>query len=139
MPLAFLASGLGRAVSIGLCVVALSVGLYIQVRANGRLRSGLDQAISINKQNLATIAEERAATKRVNQVVATEAANAEAWRRRYNATRLEIANAKSEDDGPIAPVLRHALDRLPGRDSNKTYTGPAAGPAGEPHPMSERP
>lgn len=139
MPLAFLASGFGRAVIIGVCIVALSVGLYVQVRANGRLRAERDQAVTANEQNLAIIAAERAANKRTDQVVATETAKAEVWRRRYSVIRLEIANAKSEDDGSVAPVLRRVLDRLPQPDGNKTHAVPAAGPAGEPHAVSGQP
>jgi hypothetical protein len=138
MPLAFLVSGFGRTVVVGLCVVALSAGLYSQVRANGRLRAERDQAIEINAQNLAVIAAEREAAKRINQAVATEAATAEVWRRRYNAIRLEIANAKPDDDAPIAPVLRRVLDRLPESNGNKTFPIPATGAPGESHAVSGR-
>jgi hypothetical protein len=52
--------------------------------------------------------------------------------------QTDIANAKPDDDGPIAPVLRRVLDRLPESGGNKTLSIPAAGPAGESHAMSGR-
>lgn len=139
MPLAFLVSAPGRLLIVGLLVAALSVGLYIQVRFNGYLRADRDHILDINKENLMLADAQAAAARRANQIAASESANAETWRRRYNVIRMEISNAKQDEDGPLAAVLWHALDRLPESDDDEARFKSAAPSAGESYSMPERP
>lgn len=68
-----------------------------------------DDVIRENVQALATMTQQHAITVRVLE---DERAVAERRSVELNQIRREIANAPDSDDGPVAPVLSRALERL---------------------------
>ena len=99
---------IGLATALALCGV-----IYAQIRHVGRLESQLDAATAIANANAEIADQERAFRRRADQAASAAAIQAENTRRKYLEQRREVTHARAEDDGPLAPVLRHALDGLP--------------------------
>lgn len=99
---------IGFATALVLCGV-----IYAEMRHLGRLEAQLDAAAAIANANAEIADQERAFRRRADQAAGAAATKAENARRRYLEQRREVTHARAEDDGPLAPVLRHALDGLP--------------------------
>ena len=109
---------------IGAAVIAAAVlGLYLYVahlravirqdEANLAAQAQqLDQLQQINRDNLAELEQIKAAAAR--QIAALEADRIATEQRATdaNAVKKEIVNAPPSDDGPVAPVLGRALQRM---------------------------
>lgn len=94
------------------CVI-LGGLLFAQVRHSGALSNQLDTATEIANSNAKIAEDERIARAAADAKLAAGEAKWENDRKRFAANRREIANAKPEDDAPLAPVLRRTLDGLP--------------------------
>lgn len=68
-------------------------------------------------------------TSRALSAARREATAAQARAARSERLLQGVLNAKAEDDGPVAPVLRHVLDGLRGSDGAAAGT-PGGAPAG---------
>jgi len=139
MPIALIFSPIGRAVMAALVIGLLVFGLYKQIQATARARAEAAHIAQVNKDNIAVMGAKDAQVARANVIAAQAQADAEAWRKRFNAKRKDIANAPQSDDGLLAPVLARVLDGLPRPDGDQAgpVTGIAA--AGKPHELSGRP
>ena len=139
MILSLLASRIGRLVAIGIVVAALTMALYFQVRAGGRLRAERDRVLQTNDENQRLLDAQTRETKRANEIATQEAKNAQAWRAHYNLARMGIANARPSDDGPVAPVLRDALSRLPEPNSHQIRSDPTTDAPSKSYAVPEQP
>lgn len=127
--LGFATGGIGRWVALGAAVAIVGAGLYIRdLRQDVALLKAekvvlerdLSDAVAVGNANAAVVDAIRADSRHREEALARER---DAFAER--ATRLstiigEIQNAPQTSDGPVARVLRDALDRL----------RPDAGPAG---------
>jgi hypothetical protein len=111
----------------GAAVLALwalfTVGL---IEDRGKLQAQLDQAIDVSNANAQAAVDQRAEFDRI-QSESVKAAVAKALNNeRANQRRKDITDAPDSDDGPLSPVLRHALDGL---RSGEGVAGGGAPPA----------
>lgn len=125
----WLAVGLGAALVAGY-VVLLHLRLEAADSARRLAELQRDQAVAAAEANAAAFERAKAdAAKAVNALEAERAASV-ARARQIASLKSEIARARqTADDGPVAPVLRHTLDRLRGGsgrdpDPDRAATGP---------------
>lgn len=99
---------------VGLVIAALLGTVIAQAKHSGKVSSekALFKKASEDKDKV--IDQERAARAKSDQIAAEATARWEKVRKRFAGNRKDIANAPASDDGPLAPVLRRELDRLPG-------------------------
>lgn len=93
-------------------------------------RNQIDQAAVVNDANLKAI---EAIKKDLERQAGIAAAAKEAERKRtaeLNAAKKRIQNVPATDDGPVAPVLRNALDGLQPTVGNPPTNSPDANPSG---------
>ena len=114
-PSIFTAIGGIKTVLCGLLAAAAIAGaLWVVhlIKENGTLESQLDQALAVNKANLAAFAEYK--QNQAETLAALAAQHSADLARSAKAFKLkqEIARAPRTDDGAVAPVLAHTLERL---------------------------
>lgn len=126
MPLAFIASPLGRWAAVGLIVLLLGWGLYKQIQTNGGLKATVDHVTDVANGNAKLLEDRQQEAARANKIAADAIAKNEEWRKKYAALKRSISDAKPEDDGPLAPVLRRTLDELRGYQGSDPVEGFAA-------------
>lgn len=131
--LRFLAANWIRAALItGAATLLIAGAVYIKhtIEENGRLEAHMDRLIEINQANTqASLAAQEHARRTILALTAERRAY-ELRVARLAPIRRKIANAPNAEDGPVAPVLRDALDGLrtnqagdPGGDGGKNATG----------------
>lgn len=100
---------------IGACVVLFLIFGKIQAtfEAKGKLTAQLDQSIDIGNGNAAAADHAAELVKKANGIAAAEHERADKEHAKYEHERYLNAHVKAADNGPIAPVLRRELDRLP--------------------------
>lgn len=111
-------------VAAAAAAVVLVAGLWLRgEHYAGRARTGealLGSALAIGNAN-ADVAESQAhLSKRIDAAAAVNALKKRDLRARSESRRKEIDDAPVEADGPLAPVLRDQLDRLPERPGADT-------------------
>jgi hypothetical protein len=101
-------------------------------------RGQIDQAIKANAGLEATLAELRAVHAQQISALARNAAQAAARSARIHDIREEVRDAPKTEDGSVAPVLSHALERL--RRARAAPSGRATDGTTEPatHPSDLR-
>lgn len=82
--------------------------------ANAAQAAQLDRAQAVNAGNLAQVKALEADAARATTALAEENQDLRRRLTREQAIEEEIAHAPAADDGPVAPVLRRALDGLRG-------------------------
>jgi hypothetical protein len=99
----------------GICIIAyLFIGKIIaDEQAKGKLAAQLDQAIDVGNHNAEQVEQADKRWREANDVAAATAKKAAEDHRRFERERLANAHVKPSENGPIAPVLRRELDRLP--------------------------
>lgn len=117
----------------GLAIIGLFGTVIAEAKHAGKLSGDLKASNQINADNIKTIEAERAARTRADGIAAAAIADAEEARKKYADRKGKIVNAPPSDDGPIAPVLRIALDGLRGPSP------PAAAPGTNEGPHSGKP
>ena len=127
-----------RWVGVAAFVILLGV-VYIQVKHTGRLEAQLDAATEIANANAEIASQERMFRQKADAVASANAAMMERARRKYSALRKEVTDAGSEEDGAIAPVLRHALDGLPKLEESSAIDRGPPGRAALPSQLSGGP
>lgn len=80
--------------------------------ANAVQAQQLTQAQAVNQANVAQVAQIKASSAATVAALASETAALAARLHRSAALNQEITDAPATDDGPVAPVLRRALDGL---------------------------
>jgi len=118
-------------ITLGFALIALIAGLWLRgehyaqrARLNERL---LGSAISIGNANAAAAASQASAMRKIGAVAAVNAVRKRDLRRKSDDRRKEIINVPPDADGPLAPVLRDQLDRLPRRpraDASRDLAAP---------------
>ncbi|AVH85351.1 hypothetical protein RsoM2USA_423 [Ralstonia phage RsoM2USA] len=107
---------------LGILVVLLSIiGVY-KVKAdsymkdantlrvqNGQLQEKINQAVQINKENLAVIDQMQKDAKTKDQVVQTLNQTLSKNRSDLQKLRDNLSHSKPEDNGSVAPVLRDVI------------------------------
>lgn len=73
----------------------------------------LKSAIAISRANAALALEQAQLGRKIDATVAVNALHKRDLYLQSDVRRKAIANAPLEDDGPLAPVLRDQLERLP--------------------------
>jgi hypothetical protein len=113
MPLAFLFPG-GFPWRLGVVAIIVALVAAVKLQHDHIARMSLTlEATQHAAEDQKLLAEHlRHAAERVSKVTSETALKAEAARKKFSALRQEIYNG-SHDDGPVAPVLRRTLDRLP--------------------------
>ncbi|MEQ8226752.1 MAG: hypothetical protein RIA64_01600 [Rhodospirillales bacterium] len=113
--LRFLAANWIRAALItGVATLLIAGAVYIKhtIEENGRLEAHMDRLIEINQANTqASLAAQEHARRTILALTAERRAY-ELRVARLAPIRRKIANASDAEDGPVAPVLRDALDGL---------------------------
>jgi len=113
------AFGIGKAIAIGAAVVGVLVTVVVLRAQNGQLRAeadalraGLDSAVAAAATNAAAF--DRAKAEHARALAALKVERQRTINRTRELTRLKetIRNASDADDGPVADVLRDALDGL---------------------------
>ncbi len=94
-------------------VLILCGVIYVEARHIGRLEHQVDAATDIANANAQIAAQERAWRQEADNAAELAAKRAERVRQMYLTQRREAIDARVEDDGLIAPILRRTLDRLP--------------------------
>lgn len=124
---AFLASSLGKYV-IGFGVIAIVIGGFYAAFAFERhkaqsLQSRLDAAqvnverlAAINAENAAALDELKKQRQFAEQVTATLRQQLSAMILSLEKAKEMVRKAPPSEDGPVAPVLKRALDSLPAKD-----------------------
>lgn len=115
-----LAPILGR-VALGVAVIALVAGLWFRgehyageaAAAKGLLKA----AIAIGNANAEVAKSQAALGRKIDAVATLNATRKAAIRADSDERRKDIIHAPPESDGPLAPVLRDQLDRLPERST----------------------
>jgi len=137
MNLNLLSSFVWKAVA-GAAIAALFVGLWLRgENYAARARSSeilLKGAIAVGNANAEAARAQARIARKIDAVEAVRALRARELRTRSDTRRKEIIDARPDTDGPLAPVLRHQLDRLPerpGADPNRdtAAAGDSAGAA----------
>lgn len=96
----------------------------IQIKKVGRLEAQLDSAIEVSNQNAAIAEQYRKEIEAMQKTVAEGAKKKAGIRTQADKRRKVIIDALHEDDGPLAPVLRNALDGLrPDPETDRVYSG----------------
>lgn len=90
----------------------------------------LTAAKNVNDQNMAAIEAIKADLQRQAGIAAAAQAAERKRTAELNAAKKRIQNAPTTDDGPVAPVLRNALDGLQPPVGNPPTNGPDANPSG---------
>lgn len=90
----------------------------------------LTAAKNVNDQNMAAIEAIKADLQRQAGIAAAAQAAERKRTAELNAAKKRIQNAPTTDDGPVAPVLRNALDGLQPPVGNPAPNGPDANPSG---------
>jgi hypothetical protein len=102
---------------LGLAVLALCIGLWVRgEHYAGRVRSSealLKSAIAIGNANAELARLQANQTRTIDAVAAVNALKKRALRADSDTRRKAIFDAPVDTDGPLAPVLRDQLDRLP--------------------------
>jgi hypothetical protein len=95
-----------------------------QIKKVGRLEAQLDNAIEVSNQNAAIAEQYRKEIEAMQKTVAEGAKKKAGIRTQADKRRKVIIDALPEDDGPLAPVLRNALDGLrPDPETDRVYSG----------------
>lgn len=116
-------------------LAAVAVFLFVvgTIKENGKLKVDLTQAVETSNANAAAAEAQRLETARIQDVADGAAKTKIIIRRVADVKRKEIVDAPPSDDGPLAPVLRRALDGLQRReDAPQAPTTPAAANTGRP-------
>lgn len=90
----------------------------------------LTAAKNVNDQNMAAIEAIKADLQRQAGIAAAAQAAERKRTVELNAAKKRIQNAPTTDDGPVAPVLRNALDGLQPPVGNPPPNSPDANPSG---------
>lgn len=102
---------------LGLAVVALCIGLWVRgEHYAGRARSSealLKSAIAIGNANAELARFQANQARTIDAIAAVNALKKRALRSDSDTRRKAIFDAPMETDGPLAPILRDQLDRLP--------------------------
>ena len=117
-------------------VIGIAAGVAIgavyfvrQVKLAGIYEAQRDTALAASAENARLAQWQAEESQRLQGIVAENAKEKAAQRRRYDQLRRSIADAPDTEDGPLAAVLRHTLDGL--REPEGIGAGRAApGPGG---------
>lgn len=90
----------------------------------------LTAAKNVNDQNMAAIEAIKADLQRQAGIAAAAQAAERKRTAELNAAKRKIQDAPKTDDGPVAPVLRNALDGLQPPVGNPPTNSPDANPSG---------
>lgn len=124
MPIAWLLAGGWRYLLIGVGALA-AIGWYFQIQRTGALKERAFHFQTVANDNAATALQAQADHKKADAEAAKAATDNEMLRRKNAELKRKIADAPVTDDGPVAPVLRAALDSLPQPTSHETSDNPA--------------
>ena len=114
MPLTALFGGAVSWRVLSIAAALLLIGaVYAEAKYIGHLKSRLESAEQVARENAAATERAQQEYQRVDAIASRVASDAQRRRRRYELERTKIANISSSQDGALAPVLRSALDRLP--------------------------
>jgi hypothetical protein len=95
-----------------------------QIKKVGRLEAQLDNAIEVSNQNAAIAEQYRKEIEDMQKTVAEGAKKKAGIRTQADKRRKVINDTLPEDDAPLAPVLRNALDGLrPDPETDRVHTG----------------
>ncbi len=102
---------------IGLAVFALCIGLWVRgAHYAARARTSealLGSALAIGNANAALARAQADQGRKIDAAAAVNALRKRALRTESDSRRKAISDAPVDTDGPLAPVLRDQLDRLP--------------------------
>lgn len=104
-------------ISLGIAVVAVGLALWMRgerYAAQARMSDSLiKRAIAIGNANAEIARSQASLSKTIEAVAAVAAARKQQLRSHSDHVRKAINDAPMDADGPLAPVLRDQLDRLP--------------------------
>jgi hypothetical protein len=125
-------------IAAGIVVIALAAGLWLRgenYAARARTSEALlGSALAIGNANAEVARTQAERARTINAAAAVNAIRKRDLRRQSDTRRKDIFHAPPEADGPLAPVLRDQLDRLPERpsaDAGRDLAA-AAHPSGSP-------
>lgn len=102
---------------LGVALLAVCIGLWMRgEHYAARARTSevlLKSAIAIGNANAALARAQADQARKIDAVASLNALRKRALRTESDTRRKAIINAPVETDGPLAPVLRDQLDRLP--------------------------
>jgi hypothetical protein len=125
-------------IAAGIVMIALAAGLWFRgehYAARARTSEALlSSALAIGNANAEVVRTQAERARTIDAVTAVNAIRKRDLRTRSDTRRKDIIHAAPEADGPLAPVLRDQLDRLPERPSanasrNSTAAAHPGGPA----------
>ena len=96
----------------------------------GVQQNQVEVAKAVADENIAAVERIRADLKRQEDIAAKAQAAERKRTAELNAAKKRIQNAPTTDDGPVAPVLRNALDGLQPPVGNPPPNSPDANPSG---------